>query len=249
MCPGQTLRRVTGVSAGEHGPKAEHEHRHPTVSHCRRRRRARRPASAPAQHPLAGGQTVDDWSQGAPLAWIQDICRYWAETYDWRAREAASTALRSSPPRSTGSTSISFTRARRMPDAMPLLITHGWPGSIVEFHKVIEPLTDPTALRRQCGRCVSCRLPVAAGLRLLGQADRHRLGRRSHRAGLDGADGAARLRALRRAGRRLGIGRDHRHRRAGPRTLRRHSHHARDGRAPAGRGRTHGRGSAGAAAG
>ena len=43
---------------------------------------------AVAQDPVAGGRTVDDWSQGAPLAWIQDICRYWAESYDWRSREA-----------------------------------------------------------------------------------------------------------------------------------------------------------------
>ena len=39
-------------------------------------------------YPVAGSRAVDDWSQGVPLAWIQDICRYWAEAYDWRAREA-----------------------------------------------------------------------------------------------------------------------------------------------------------------
>ena len=91
-------------------------------------------------------ELVDDWSQGVPLSWIKEVCRYWAEHYDWRhARGAAQSLSRSSPPRSTGSAFTSCTSARRIPEAMPLIITHGWPGSVVEFHKVIEPLTDPTA--------------------------------------------------------------------------------------------------------
>jgi hypothetical protein len=59
-------------------------------------------------------ELVDDWSQGAPLKWIQEICTYWANSYDWRAREAKLNPLRrSSPPRSTGSISTSCMRARR----------------------------------------------------------------------------------------------------------------------------------------
>ena len=59
-------------------------------------------------------ELVDDWSQGAPLQWIQDICRYWAEEYDWRGARRASIALRSSRPRSTGSVFISCTSVRRI---------------------------------------------------------------------------------------------------------------------------------------
>ncbi len=90
-------------------------------------------------------ELVDDWSQGAPLTWIQDVCRYWAETYDWRARE---TALNRFAQFTTGidGLDIHFLHVRSPHDnALPLVITHGWPGSFVEFHKVIEPLTNPTA--------------------------------------------------------------------------------------------------------
>ena len=90
-------------------------------------------------------EPVADWSQGAPLAWVQDICRYWAEGYDWRAREAL---LNRFPQFTTpiDGLDIHFIHARSPhADAMPLVITHGWPGSIVEFHKVIEPLVNPTA--------------------------------------------------------------------------------------------------------
>ena len=100
---------------------------------------------------------------------------------------------------------------------------------------------------RQRRRRVSRRLPVAARLWLFGQADDHRLGRRSHRVKLGGADGSPRICALWRAGRRLGIGDHDRARRAGRRTLRRHSHHARDVGAAQCGGAADARGGAGAA--
>lgn len=90
-------------------------------------------------------ECVDDWSQGIPLAYVQDLCAYWAEKYDWRAREAR---LNRFPQFTTeiDGVSIHFIHARSPhAGAMPLVMTHGWPGSIVEFHKVIEPLTNPTA--------------------------------------------------------------------------------------------------------
>ena len=117
-------------------------------------------------------ELVDDWSQGAPLAWIQDMCNYWADGYDWREREAPLNRFDQFTPRSTGSTSTSSTNARRTPTAKPLVITHGWPGSIVEFHKVIEPLTDPTAARRAGVGRVPRDLPDTARLRILRQTDR-----------------------------------------------------------------------------
>jgi epoxide hydrolase len=90
-------------------------------------------------------ETVGDWSQGAPLAWIQDICRHWAEGYDWRAREALLNRFEQFSTTIDG-LDIHFIHARSPhADAMPLLLTHGWPGSIVEFQKVIGPLVDPTA--------------------------------------------------------------------------------------------------------
>ena len=90
-------------------------------------------------------EVVDDWSQGVPLAWIQDICRYWAEAYDWRAREAALNRFDQFVTTLDG-LDVHFIHARSPhPEALPLIMTHGWPGSIVEFHKVIEPLSNPTA--------------------------------------------------------------------------------------------------------
>jgi hypothetical protein len=90
-------------------------------------------------------ELVDDWSQGAPLKWINEICRYWADGYDWRSREAR---LNRFAQFTTGidGLGIHFLHVRSPhANAMPLIITHGWPGSIVEFHKVIEPLADPAA--------------------------------------------------------------------------------------------------------
>jgi pimeloyl-ACP methyl ester carboxylesterase len=90
-------------------------------------------------------ELVDDWSQGAPLKWIKDICRYWAEDYDWRPREASLNRFAQFTTEIDG-LGIHFLHVRSPhPQAMPLIITHGWPGSVVEFHKVIEPLTNPTA--------------------------------------------------------------------------------------------------------
>jgi len=90
-------------------------------------------------------ETVDDWSQGIPLAYVQEVCAYWAEKYDWRAREAALNRFEQFKTSIDGC-GIHFAHVRSPhEDALPLLITHGWPGSIVEFHKVIEPLTNPTA--------------------------------------------------------------------------------------------------------
>lgn len=90
-------------------------------------------------------ELVDDWSQGAPLDWIQDICRYWAGQYDWRQRETRLNRFAQFKTEIDG-LDIHFVHMRSPhAGAMPLIITHGWPGSIVEFHKVIEPLVDPAA--------------------------------------------------------------------------------------------------------
>jgi epoxide hydrolase len=90
-------------------------------------------------------ETVDDWSQGVPLDYIRTLCAYWAEGYNWRATEARLNALPGYRTELDG-LGIHFLHVRSpSPDALPLVMTHGWPGSIVEFLKVIGPLTDPAA--------------------------------------------------------------------------------------------------------
>ena len=90
-------------------------------------------------------EPVSDWSQGMPLAYTQQLCEYWATQYDWRAREARLNRFAQFKTTIDG-LEIHFIHVRsKHADALPLLITHGWPGSIAEFHKVIEPLSDPTA--------------------------------------------------------------------------------------------------------
>tara|TARA_E500000331_G_C17248501_1_gene710092 strand:+ start:179 stop:1318 length:1140 start_codon:yes stop_codon:yes gene_type:complete len=90
-------------------------------------------------------ETPDDWSQGVPLEYAQEFCRYWAREYDWSARQAQLNRFDHFTTDIDG-LSIHFIHAKSPePGAMPLIITHGWPGSVVEFHKVIELLTNPTA--------------------------------------------------------------------------------------------------------
>ncbi|WP_193044179.1 epoxide hydrolase family protein [Mycolicibacterium baixiangningiae] len=87
-------------------------------------------------------ECVDDWSQGIPLAYTRELAGYWARGYDWRAREAALNRFDQFTTEIDG-LDIHFIHQRSpRPDAFPLLITHGWPGSVVEFQKVIEPLTQ-----------------------------------------------------------------------------------------------------------
>jgi len=95
-------------------------------------------------------ETPADWSQGIPLAYLKELCSYWANDYDWRSREAQlnrfdqfTTPLKS-PTEDGEVLNIHFIHQRSPhASARPLIMTHGWPGSIVEFHKVIEPLTNP----------------------------------------------------------------------------------------------------------
>jgi epoxide hydrolase len=88
-------------------------------------------------------EPVADWSQGIPLAYVRDLCEYWSERYDWRRAEANLNRFPQFRTELDG-LDIHFLHVRSPhEDAQPLIMTHGWPGSIVEFHKVIEPLTDP----------------------------------------------------------------------------------------------------------
>jgi len=90
-------------------------------------------------------ETVSDDSQGVPLALVQELARYWGTDYDWRKCEATLNALPQFTTEIDG-LDIHFIHVRSKHDgALPLIVTHGWPGSIIEQLKIIEPLTDPTA--------------------------------------------------------------------------------------------------------
>jgi pimeloyl-ACP methyl ester carboxylesterase len=85
------------------------------------------------------------WSRGVPVAYLRELAEYWRTTYDWRRQEAE---LNRIPQFTTGidGQTIHFLHVRSPePDALPLVLTHGWPGSVVEFLGVIGPLSDPGA--------------------------------------------------------------------------------------------------------
>ena len=90
-------------------------------------------------------ETVADDSQGVRLAAIQELARYWATDYDWRKCEARLNALPHFITEIDG-LNIHFLHVRsKHENALPLIVTHGWPGSIIEQLKIIDPLTNPTA--------------------------------------------------------------------------------------------------------
>jgi pimeloyl-ACP methyl ester carboxylesterase len=89
-------------------------------------------------------ETVGDQSQGVPLTKIQELTRYWVKEYDWRKGEAKLNAFPQFTTQIDG-LDVHFIHVRSPhANALPLIITHGWPGSVFEMLKVIEPLTDPT---------------------------------------------------------------------------------------------------------
>ncbi|MFL5238368.1 MAG: epoxide hydrolase family protein [Rhizomicrobium sp.] len=90
-------------------------------------------------------ETVTDQSQGAPLAGVQELIRYWGSAYDWRKTEATLNALPNYLTTIDG-VDVHFIHVRsREKNALPLIVTHGWPGSVIEQLKIIGPLTDPVA--------------------------------------------------------------------------------------------------------
>ncbi len=98
-----------------------------------------------AETPWPEKQTVADASQGVQLATMQKIARYWQTGHDWRKIEARLNGLPQFMTEIDG-LDIHFSHVRsKLPNAMPLIVTHGWPGSIIEQLKIIDPLTNPTA--------------------------------------------------------------------------------------------------------
>ena len=89
-------------------------------------------------------ETVDDWSQGVPIKYHKEFCDYWANDYDWYATQDRLNQFAQYQTVIDG-LDIHFIHVKSShANAKPIIITHGWPGSVVEFHKVIEPLTEPT---------------------------------------------------------------------------------------------------------
>jgi pimeloyl-ACP methyl ester carboxylesterase len=108
-------------------------------------------------------ETVTDQSQGVQLAKLQTLVRYWGTSYDWRKAEATLNAL---PQFVTtiDSVDIQFVHVRsRHANALPLIMTHGWPGSVFELLKVIGPLTDPTAYGGRAEDAFDLVLPTIPG--------------------------------------------------------------------------------------
>jgi hypothetical protein len=90
-------------------------------------------------------ETVADHSQGVPLAMVRELARYWATDYDWRKGEAKLNAMPQFLTTIDG-LDIHFIHVRsKHANALPLIVTHGWPGSILEQLKIIDPLANPTA--------------------------------------------------------------------------------------------------------
>lgn len=88
-------------------------------------------------------ELVSDWTQGVPLNYIRDVCAYWQHTYDWRKTEARLNSFDNYLVTIDGLDIHFLTKKSLSPDSRPLLITHGWPGSIIEFIDLVDLLARP----------------------------------------------------------------------------------------------------------
>ena len=163
---------------GRHGPclpaPGRGELRRPRSAHsasaCPRRNS---PIFAGACRRRGGLSGRRSWieSQGVQLATMQKLARYWGTDYDWRKVEAKLNALPQFITRSTAWTSTSSTSVRNMPNALPLIVTHGWPGSVIEQLKIVGSTHQShRPWRERIGR-FRPRDTIDAGLRIFRQAD------------------------------------------------------------------------------
>ena len=130
------------LASGASG-RRDRQQRHPSLPRPLSRSRPGRPAAASRRRD-GPRETVTDETQGVQLATIQKLARYWAADYDWRKCEAKLNALPHFVTEIDG-LDIQFIHVRSNTNALPLIVTHGWPGSIIEQLKIIDPLTNPTA--------------------------------------------------------------------------------------------------------
>jgi hypothetical protein len=109
-------------------------------------------------------ETVTDDSQGPPLGMMREVADYWAEGYDWRKVEARLNALPNFITEVDG-LDIHFIHVRSQHEnALPLIVTHGWPGSVIEQLKIIDPLTNPTAHGASAADAFHLVIPSMPGL-------------------------------------------------------------------------------------
>ena len=149
-------------------------------------------------------ELVTDASQGVQLATMRSLADYWATGHDWRKVEARLNALPQFIIQIDG-LDIHFIHVRsRHPDAMPVIITHGWPGSVIEQLKVIAPLTDPTAHGGNAEDAFDVVIPSLPGHGFSAKPTATGWNPQRIAPGLDRADEEPGLHTLRRAGRRLG---------------------------------------------
>ena len=147
-------------------------------------------------------ETVKDDSQGIQLAKVQELVRYWGTDYDWRKAEAQLNALPEFVTNIDG-VDIQFIHVRsRYPNALPIILTHGWPGSTFEFIKAIGPLTDPVAYGGRPEDAFDVVIPSIPGYGFSGKPKDLGWGSRPYRTGVGRADEAPRIQAVRLAGRR-----------------------------------------------
>jgi pimeloyl-ACP methyl ester carboxylesterase len=167
-------------------------------------------------------ETVTDATQGVQLATIQALARYWATDYDWRKIEAKMNALPQFITEIDG-LDIHFIHVRsKHENALPLIVTHGWPGSITEQMKIIGPLTDPSAHGGNASDAFDVVIPSMPGYGFSGKPTT---------TGWDPAhiarawtDEAPRIHEIRGAGWRLGCNHHRTDGRAGAAGIGRHSH-------------------------
>ncbi|WP_149259007.1 epoxide hydrolase family protein [Actinomadura sp. K4S16] len=106
---------------------------------------------------------VADWSRGVPIEYLKELAGYWAAEFDWRAQEAALNEIPQFKTVIDGQTIHCFHVRSPEPDALPIVLTHGWPSSPIEFMKIVGPLTDPRSHGGDPGDAFHVVLPSLPG--------------------------------------------------------------------------------------
>ena len=138
------------------------------------------------------------WDYGVPMGFVRGLAERWATAYDWRAWESRMNAYPQFTTTIDGQ-NIHFLHVRSSNDAaFPLILTHGWPGSVVEYLDVIDPLVDPSAHGADAVDAFDLVIPSLPGFGFSGPTRETRLEPLPHSRGVGGADATPRLRAIRR---------------------------------------------------
>ncbi len=113
---------------------------------------------------------LEPWSTGTSVTYLKGLLDYWRDGFDWRAQEAKLNAFRQFTVPLAGIDLHFIHEQGRGPKPMPLLLSHGWPGSVIEFHKVLPMLTDPARFGADPADAFTVVAPSSARLRVLVQA-------------------------------------------------------------------------------